>query len=96
MERNEEKYKEFYKHCLLICYILIIDTIKSYKLDLSGNGTIKSEKERLQAAQLKSEEKFEKAATFSIHYREEQIKRVFSNEVTNFLAALTEGGSMYH
>ena len=89
MERNEEKYKEFYKHCLLICYILIIDTIKSYKLDLSGNVTIKSEKERLQAAQLSS-------LLHSIHYREEQIKRVLSNEVTNFLAALTEGGSMYH
>ena len=95
MERNEEKYKEFYKN-LLIFYILIIDTIKSYKLDLSGNVTIKSEKERLQAAQLKSEEKFEKAATFSIPYREEQIKRVFNNEVKHFLTALTEGGSMYH
>ena len=48
------------------------------------------------ATQLKSEEKFAKATTFSIPYREEQVKRVFSNEVTNFPSALTEGGSMYH
>ena len=48
------------------------------------------------ATQLKSEEKFAKATTFSIPYREEQVKRVFSNEVTNFPSALTEGGPMYH
>ena len=45
---------------------------------------------------MKGEEKFPKAATFSIPYREEQVKRVFSSEVINFPFALTEGGSMYH
>ena len=45
---------------------------------------------------MKSEEKFAKAATFSITYREEQVKRVFSNEVTNFPSILTEGGSICH
>ena len=96
LERNEESYKEFYKHRLLICDIPITDTIKTYKPDLPGNVTTKSEKAQLQATQLKNEEKFAKAATFSIPYHEEQVKRVFSNEVTKFLSALTEGGSMYH
>ena len=50
----------------------------------------------MQAIQLKSEEKFAKTATFYIPYREEQVKRVLSNEVTNFPSALTGGGSMYH
>ena len=45
---------------------------------------------------MKNEKKFAKAATFSIPYREEQVKRVFSIEVTKFPSALTEGGSMYH
>ena len=45
---------------------------------------------------MKSEEKFPKEATFSISYRQEQVKRVFSNEVTNFPFALTGGSSMYH
>ena len=56
----------------------------------------KSEKAQLQATQLKSEEKFAKAATFSIPYREEQVKTVFSNDVTNSSSALTGGDSMYH
>ena len=56
----------------------------------------KSEKAQLQATQLKSEEKFAKAATFSIPYREEQVKTVFSNDVTNSPSALTGGDSMYH
>ena len=47
LERNEEKYKEFYKHSLVICDIPITDTIKTYKLDLSGNVTTKSEKAQL-------------------------------------------------
>ena len=84
LERNEERYKEFYKHRLVICNIPITNTIKTYKLDLPGNVTTKSGKAQLQATQLKSEEKFAKAAAFSITYREEQVKRVFSNEVTNF------------
>ena len=50
----------------------------------------------MQATQLKSEEKFTKAATFFITYCEEQVKRVFSNKMTNFPSALTEGSSMYH
>ena len=50
----------------------------------------------MQATQLKSEEKFAKATTFSIPYREEQVKRVFSNKVTNFPSALIEGGSRYN
>ena len=33
LERNEERYKEFYKHRLVICDIPITDTIKTYKLD---------------------------------------------------------------
>ena len=70
LERNEEKYKEFYKHRLVICNIPITDTIKTYKLDLPGNVTTRSKKARLQPTQLKSEEKFPKAATFSITYRE--------------------------
>ena len=45
---------------------------------------------------MKNEKKFAKAATFSIPYRKEQVKRVFSIEVTKFPSALTEGGSMYH
>ena len=36
LERNEEKYKEFYKHRLVIYDIPITDTIKTYKLDLPG------------------------------------------------------------
>ena len=34
LERNKERYKEFYKYCLVICDIPITDTIKAYKLDL--------------------------------------------------------------
>ena len=45
---------------------------------------------------MKSEKKFTKAAAFSIPYHEEQVKRVFSNEVTKFPFALTERGSVYH
>ena len=45
---------------------------------------------------MKNEEKFAKAATFSISDRED-VKTVFSNEVTSFPSALiTDGGSMYH
>ena len=96
VERNEERYKEFYKHRLVTCDIPSTDTIKTYKLDLPGNVTTKSAKSTMQAAQLKSGEKFAKAATFSIPYGEEQVERVFSNEVTNFPSALTKGGSMHH
>ena len=96
LERNDESYKEFYKHRLVICDIAITDTIKAYKLDVPGNVTTKCEKAQLQATQLKREEKFPIAATFSIPYREEQDKWVFSNEVANFQSTLTEGGSMYH
>ena len=88
------RYKELYKHRLVICNISVTDTIKTYKLDLPGNVTTK--RKLLQATQLKSEEKFAKAANFSIPYREEQVKKIFSNEVTNFPSALTEGGPMYH
>ena len=35
LERNEERYKEFYKHRLVICDMLITDTMKTYKLDLT-------------------------------------------------------------
>ena len=80
----------------VICDILITDTIKTYPLDLPGNVTTKSEKAQLQATQLKSEEKFAKAATFSIPYREEKVKRVFSKEATHDQSTLTEGGSMNH
>ena len=45
---------------------------------------------------MKSEEKFAKADTFSIVYREKHDKKVFINELTNFPPALTESGSMYH
>ena len=82
--RNEERYKEFYKHPLVIYDILIIDRIKTYKLDLPDNVTTKGGKAQLQAIQLRSEEKFAKTGTFSIPYREEQVKRILSNEVTNF------------
>ena len=60
------------------------------KLDLPDKVTSKSEKAQFQATQLNSEEKFSKAATFSIPYCEEQFKRVFNNELTNFPSALTE------
>ena len=96
LERNKERYKEFYKHCFVICNIPITETIKTYKLDLPGHVTAKSKKTQLQATRLESEEKFAKAATFSISYHGEQFKRVFSNDVTNFPSAVTEGGSMYH
>ena len=96
LERKEEKYKEFYKHCLVICGITITDTVKTNKLDLFSNVPTRSEKAQLQANQLKNEEKFAKATTFSTLYGEEQIKRVFSNEVKNFQSTLTEEGSMYH
>ena len=55
LERNKERYKEFYKHGLVICDIPITDTFKTYKLDLPGNVATKSEKAQLQATQLKSE-----------------------------------------
>ena len=74
MERNDESYKEFYKHRRVICDIAITDTIKAYKLDVPGNVTTKCEKAQLQATQLKREEKFAIAATFSIPYHEEQDK----------------------
>ena len=90
LERNEERYKKFYKYLLVICDIPITGTIKTYKLDLPSNVTTKSEKAQLQTTQLKSEEKFAIAATFSLPCREEQVKRIFSNEVTNFPSALTE------
>ena len=61
-----------------------------------GNVTTKSEKAQLQATQLKSKKKFAKAATFSLPYHEEQVKRLFSNEVTNVPFVLTEEVSMYH
>ena len=61
-----------------------------------GNVTTKSEKAQLQATQLKSKKKFAKAATFSLPYHEEQVERVFSNEVTNVPFVLTEEVSMYH
>ena len=96
LERNEERYKAFFNHRPVICDIPITHKIKSYNLDLPGNVKTKSEKTQLQATQLKNEEKFAKAATFSISYHEEQVKRVFSNEVTNFSSALTERDSMYH
>ena len=97
LERNEERYKEFYKHCLSICDFPITDTIKAYKLNLIGNVTTKSEKAQLQATELKSEEKFAQATTFSITHGKKQVKRVFSNKVTNFPSGLTEGGFiMYH
>ena len=88
LERKEERYEEFYKHRLVVSDIPITDTIKTYKLDLPGNITTKRKKAQLQATQLKSEKKFAKAATFSILYREEQVKRVFSNKVTNFPSSL--------
>ena len=71
LERNEERYKEFQKHCPVICDIPITDIIKTYKLKFLGNVTIKSEKEQLQGTQKKwkvkkSEEQFAEEATFSI------------------------------
>ena len=96
LERKEERYKEFCKHCLIICHISITDTIKTYKLDLPGNVTTKCKQTQLQATELKSEEKSAKAATFSILNCKEQVKRVFRNEVTNFPSTLNEEGSMYH
>ena len=47
LERNEARNKEFYKHRLVICGIPNTDTIKTYKLDLPGNITTKSEKAQL-------------------------------------------------
>ena len=66
LERNEEINKEFYKHHLKIFDIPITDTIKTYKLDLTGNVTTKSEKAQLQPTELKSEKTFAQATTFSI------------------------------
>ena len=31
-ERNEKRYKKFYKHHLVICDISVTDTIKTYKI----------------------------------------------------------------
>ena len=42
LQRNEKRYKEFYKHRLVICDIPITDTVKTYKLDLPGNKKRKS------------------------------------------------------
>ena len=47
LKRNEERYKEFYKHRLVIYDISITDTIKTYSLDLPGNVTTKSEEAQL-------------------------------------------------
>ena len=46
LERNE-RYKEFYKHRLVMCDISITDTIKTYSLDLPGNIATKSEDAQL-------------------------------------------------
>ena len=51
LERKEEKYKEFYKHSLVICGIFITDIIKTNKLDLFSNVTTTSEEAQLQAAE---------------------------------------------
>ena len=45
---------------------------------------------------MKSKKKFAKAATFSLPFHEQQVKTVFSNEVTNVPFVLTELVSMYH
>ena len=47
LKRNEDRYKEFYKHRLVIWNISITDTIKTYSLDLPGNVTTKSEEAQL-------------------------------------------------
>ena len=47
LKRNEERYKEFYKHRLVIYDISVTDTIKTYSLDLPGNVTTKSEEAQL-------------------------------------------------
>ena len=44
LERNEVRYKEFYKRRLVICDVPITDTVKTFKLYLPGNVTTKSEK----------------------------------------------------
>ena len=46
-ERNEERYKEFYKQHFVISHILITDTIKTYKLNVTSNVTTKSQKSQL-------------------------------------------------
>ena len=51
LERNEERYKKFYKQRSAICDIPITDIIKTYKLEFPGNVTIKSEKAQLQATE---------------------------------------------
>ena len=47
LKRNEDRYKEFYKHRLVIWNISITDTIKTYSLNLPGNVTTKSEEAQL-------------------------------------------------
>ena len=92
LERNEERYKEFYKQRSAICDIPITDIIKTYKLEFPGNVTIKSEKAQLQAT-----EKSGKWRKVKNSLQQELLfLYLFSNEVTNLPSALTEGGSMYH
>ena len=81
LERNEERYKEFCEHRIDICDNPITDTIKTYKLDLPGSVTAESEKA---AIQNKNEDKIAKAALLCLPHREDQVKRGFKNEVTNF------------
>ena len=47
LKRNEDRYKEFYKHRLVIWNISVTDTIKTYSLNLPGNVTTKSEEAQL-------------------------------------------------
>ena len=96
LEENENRYTEFCYHRLIICDVPITDTIKKYKHDLPSSLTKTSEKAALQASQNNSASKFAKSAALCQPYREEKVMKAFSNEVTNFPSALTEGGSVYH
>ena len=64
VERNEERYKEFYKHRLVTCDIPSTDTIKTYKLDLPGNVTTKSPKSTIASCSVEKWRKVCKSSYF--------------------------------
>ena len=96
LKRNEKRYKEFYKHRLVICDIPITDTVKTYELDLPDNVTTKNEKTQWQFTQLKSEKRLVKTAAFLYPIAKNKLREYSATKVTNFPSALTEGSSMYH
>ena len=106
LQRNEERCKKFYKHHLVIyhfpitgTYYLTISLLRypyHWQTRFAWQCNHKKRKRTTTSYSVGKQRKAAKAATFSLPYRNQQVKRVFSDEVTNFPSTLTEASSMYH